>query len=64
MWWTNSLCILANEDVGTLAEYDPLMSAVMLTTAVCAHVNCAERASMASVFVKPVTSEVSWFMDE
>ena len=24
MWWTNSLCILANEDLGTLAEYDPL----------------------------------------
>ena len=24
MWWTNFLCILANEDLGTLAEYDPL----------------------------------------
>ena len=24
MCWTNSLCILANEDLGTLAEYDPL----------------------------------------
>ena len=24
MWWTNSLCTLANEDLGTLAEYDPL----------------------------------------
>ena len=23
-WWTNSLCTLANEDLGTLAEYDPL----------------------------------------
>ena len=26
MWWTNSLCTLANEDLGTLAEYDPLTS--------------------------------------
>ena len=24
MWWTNSLCISAKEDLGTLAEYDPL----------------------------------------
>ena len=24
MWWTNSLCTSANEDLGTLAEYDPL----------------------------------------
>ena len=24
MWWTNSLCTLANEGLGTLAEYDPL----------------------------------------
>ena len=24
MWWTNSPCILANEDIGTLAEYEPL----------------------------------------
>ena len=24
MWWTNSLCTLANEDLGTLVEYDPL----------------------------------------
>ena len=24
MWWTNSLCTLANEHLGTLAEYDPL----------------------------------------
>ena len=24
MWWTNFLCILANEDLGTLAAYDPL----------------------------------------
>ena len=24
MWWTNSLCISANEDPDTLAEYDPL----------------------------------------
>ena len=24
MWWTNSLCTAANEDLGTLAEYDPL----------------------------------------
>ena len=24
MWWTNSLCTLANEELGTLAEYDPL----------------------------------------
>ena len=24
MWWTNSLCTLANEDLGTLAKYDPL----------------------------------------
>ena len=24
MWWTNSLCTLANEDLGTLAEYDRL----------------------------------------
>ena len=24
MWWTNSLCTLANEDLGTFAEYDPL----------------------------------------
>ena len=24
MWWTNSLCTPANEDLGTLAEYDPL----------------------------------------
>ena len=24
MWWTNFLCTLANEDLGTLAEYDPL----------------------------------------
>ena len=24
MWWTNSLCTLANEDLGTLAEHDPL----------------------------------------
>ena len=24
MWLTNSLCTLANEDLGTLAEYDPL----------------------------------------
>ena len=26
MWWTNSLCTSANEDLGTLAEYDPLTS--------------------------------------
>ena len=65
MWWTNSLCIFANEDLGTLAEYDPLTSVAMLTVAVCAHADCAERASMVfSVFVKPVTSELSWFMDE
>ena len=24
MWWSNSLCTSANEDLGTLAEYDPL----------------------------------------
>ena len=24
MWWTNSLCTSANEDLGTLAAYDPL----------------------------------------
>ena len=24
MWWTNFLCTPANEDLGTLAEYDPL----------------------------------------
>ena len=24
MWWTNSLCTPANQDLGTLAEYDPL----------------------------------------
>ena len=24
MWWTNSLCTPRNEDLGTLAEYDPL----------------------------------------
>ena len=24
MWWTNSLCTFANEDLGALAEYDPL----------------------------------------
>ena len=24
MWWTYSLCTLANEDLGTFAEYDPL----------------------------------------
>ena len=24
MWWTNSLCTSVNEDLGTLAEYDPL----------------------------------------
>ena len=24
MWWTKSLCTLANEDLGTLAEYEPL----------------------------------------
>ena len=24
MWWTNSLCFLANEDLGTFAEYDPV----------------------------------------
>ena len=24
MWWTNSLCTLAKEDLGTLAECDPL----------------------------------------
>ena len=24
MWWTNSLCTSANEDLGTLAEHDPL----------------------------------------
>ena len=24
MWWTNSLCTSASEDLGTLAEYDPL----------------------------------------
>ena len=24
MWWTNSLCTSANEDLGTLAEYEPL----------------------------------------
>ena len=24
MWWTNSLCTPANEDLGTLAEHDPL----------------------------------------
>ena len=24
MWWTNSLCTSADEDLGTLAEYDPL----------------------------------------
>ena len=23
MWWTNSLCTSANEDLGTLAEYEP-----------------------------------------
>ena len=23
MWWTNSLCTSANEDLGTLAEHDP-----------------------------------------
>ena len=24
MWWTNSPCTAASEDLGTLAEYDPL----------------------------------------
>ena len=24
MWWTNTLRTSANEDLGTLAEYDPL----------------------------------------
>ena len=24
MWMTNTLCTLANEDLGTLVEYDPL----------------------------------------
>ena len=24
MWWTNFLCTSANEEIGTLAEYDPL----------------------------------------
>ena len=24
MWWKNSLCTSATEDLGTLAEYDPL----------------------------------------
>ena len=24
MWWTNSLCTPANEDLGALAEYDPV----------------------------------------
>ena len=24
MWWTNSLCTSANEDLGSLPEYDPL----------------------------------------
>ena len=28
MWWTNSLCTSANEDLGTLAEYDPLTECV------------------------------------
>ena len=26
MWRTNTLCTLADEDLGTLAEYDPLTS--------------------------------------
>ena len=26
MWWTNSLCTFVDEDLGTLAEYDPLTS--------------------------------------
>ena len=26
MWWTNSLCTSANEDLGTLAEFNPLTS--------------------------------------
>ena len=26
MWWTNTLRTFANEDLGTLAEYDPLTS--------------------------------------
>ena len=29
MWWTNSLCILPNEDLGILAEYDPLTSSLV-----------------------------------
>ena len=32
MWWTNSLCTLANEDLGTLAEYDPLTGYMSPTT--------------------------------
>ena len=28
MWWTNSLCTSADEDLGTLAEYDPLTETI------------------------------------
>ena len=31
MWWTNSLCTSANEDLGTFAEYDPLTVSAPLT---------------------------------
>ena len=34
MWWTNSLCTLADEDLGTLAEYDPLTYVVQCYSAV------------------------------
>ena len=30
MWWTNSLCTSANENLSTLAEYDPLTKCKML----------------------------------
>ena len=29
MWWTNCLCTSVNEDLGTLAEYDPLTELVV-----------------------------------
>ena len=34
MWWTNSLCTPANEDLGTLAGYDPLTLFVRATNVV------------------------------
>ena len=32
MWWTNSLCTSANEDLGTLAECDPVTNRVVFDT--------------------------------